>query len=338
MRHFIVCLSAWLWISATASGQSAQYPPSDEAGKCFARVLTPAITQTVTEEILDEAASFRIEVEPAVYETSTVKVQVREEALRFRTIPAVFKTVEERVMIAPERTETIVVPAQFETYTETVVIEPERVTWKAGEGLYGRSAVLGRNAVAPGNEVHTGELLCRVIIPAKTRTITRSRMIAPPRTEERVIPPQYKTVSRQVIAEPAQVIEEIIPASFEERTVRTMVQPVRERRIEIPAVYRTVERQVVTGGNDLTWAEVLCETNTTRFKVAEIQGALTDAGYPTEIDGAFGQRTVRAMEAFQRDNGLSAGYLTVETVRALAIDPYARPPESVYAALRSGAV
>jgi len=106
-----------------------------------------------------------------------------------------------------------------------------------------------------------------------------------------------------------------------------------QRRVVVPAVYETVTREVVVGGGELSWAEVLCETNTTRFKVAEIQGALTDAGYPTLVDGAFGPRTLRAMEAFQRANGLAVGYMTVETANALGIDPYGDPPQSVYAAL-----
>lgn len=333
MRVLFLCLMASFFASAAAA-QAAQYPPSDRAGQCFARVLTPVITETVTEQVLEKPATERIEVKPAVYRNSTVEVLVREAGTRHRVIPAVYETVEERVMVEPERTEITVIPAQFETYTETVVVKPERVVWKKGDGIYGRSGVLGPQAAAArGGEKHTGEVLCRVIEPAVTRTVTRSRMIAPPRTQERTIPARYKTVQRRVVVEPARVVEEVIPAVYEDRTIRVMTEPPQEVRVEVPAVYRTVTREVVRGGGDLEWAEVLCETNTTRYKVAEIQGALSDAGYPTLVDGAFGPRTVSAMEAYQRANGLSVGYLTVETVRSLGIDPYAAASDAAYAAL-----
>lgn len=333
MRVLFVCLLASLFVSA-ASAQAAEYPPSDRAGQCFARVLTPVITETVTEQVLEQPAAERTEITPAVYRNSTIEVLAREAETRHRIIPAVYETVEERVMIEPERTEITVIPAQFESYTETVVVKPERVVWKRGDGIYGRSGVLGAQAAAArGGEKHTGEVLCRVVEPSVTRTVTRSRMVAPPRTQERVVPARYKTVQRRIVVEPARVVEEVIPAVYENRTIRVMAEPPQEVRIEVPAVYRTVTREVVRGGGELEWSEVLCETNTTRYKVAEIQGALADAGYPTLVDGSFGPRTVAAMEAYQRANGLSVGYLTVETVRSLGIDPYATASDAAYAAL-----
>lgn len=333
MRALFFCFLASLFANA-AFAQAAQYPPADRAGQCFARVLTPVVTQTVTEQILETPATQRIEVRPAVYRDSSVRVVVRGPETRHRVIPAVYETVEERVMVEPERTDITVIPAQFETFTETVVVKPERVVWKKGDGIYGRSGVRGVVAAsAQGGEMHTGEVLCRVIEPAVTRTVTRSRMVAPPRTQERVIPARYKTVQRRVVVEPARVIEEVIPAVHEDRTIRVMVEPPEEIRIDVPAVYRTVSRDVVRGGGDLQWAEVLCETNTTRFKVAEVQGALSDAGFPTLVDGAFGPRTVAAMEAYQRANDLAVGYLTVETVRSLGVDPYGDASPAAYARL-----
>ena len=71
----------------------------------------------------------------------------------------------------------------------------------------------------------------------------------------------------------------------------------------------------------LEWREVLCETNASSAKIAEVQAALTAAGYTAPSDGEFGPQTLRAMEAFQRDNGLPVGYLTVSTVEALGVNP-----------------
>lgn len=333
MEKSLIGLFAALVLAGVASGQAGDYPPPAEPGQCFARVLSPEITETVREEVLVSPASVHTEVRPAVYETQTVEVMVREQTVRHRVVPAVFETVREEVLVEPERVEKVVIPAEWETYTETVVVEPQRVAWKPGRGLLGRSAVEGTKTQAPESDVATGGVLCRVIVPAKTRDIVRVRLVSPPRMEERVIPARYETVERQVMVSAPRVVEEIVPAVHETREVRVLVEPAREQRVEVPAVYETIERNIIVGGGEMQWAEVLCQTNADRFKIAEIQGALSDAGFPTLIDGIFGPRTQRAMEAFQRSNGLSVGYMTVETVRALDIDPYGRAPDAVYAAL-----
>ena len=71
----------------------------------------------------------------------------------------------------------------------------------------------------------------------------------------------------------------------------------------------------------MEWREVLCDTNASPAKIREVQAALTEAGYETPADGVFGPSTLRAMEAFQRNNGLPVGYLTVSTVEALGVSP-----------------
>ncbi|MEL7232419.1 MAG: peptidoglycan-binding domain-containing protein, partial [Pseudomonadota bacterium] len=103
--------------------------------------------------------------------------------------------------------------------------------------------------------------------------------------------------------------------------VRVLVEPERFETEIIPAVFETVQRERVVPRTQ--WEEVLCDTNATRTKVAEIQRALTQAGYFTAADGVFGPKTLAAMEAYQRDKALPVGYMTVETVRSLGVNPYA---------------
>ena len=194
-------------------------------------------------------------------------------------------------------------------------------------------------------EVATGELLCRVEVPAEYDTVTRTRIKTPETTETVVIPARYETVTKEVIATPP-TVEEIqipavyetvekrvvvtpattevveIPAVYDTVTVRKMVTAMQEETITIPATYKTVEKRVVTGGGGLEWREVLCDTNTTSAKIMEVQQALTAAGYSTPADGAFGPATLRSMEAYQRANGLPVGYLTVSTVESLGVAPY----------------
>ncbi|MEM1105956.1 MAG: peptidoglycan-binding domain-containing protein [Pseudomonadota bacterium] len=310
-------------MAGAAFGQSADMPPAADPGACFARVLIPETTEVVTEQVVDRPESTEIQVIPATFETVTEQVLIKEETIEYRTIPATYQTITEQVMIEPEKTETLVIPAQFETYTEDVLVRPAYTTWKPGAGLFGRGAA--GTGTAPGSgetQVATGELLCRVEVPAVFDTVTRTRLISPERTETRVIPARFETVTKQVVATPPQVIEEIIPAQFETVEVRRMISAPTEEIVTIPATFKTIEKRVVTGGGGLEWREVLCDTNASPAKIREVQTALTTAGYQTPTDGAFGPATLRSMEAFQRANGLPVGYLTVSTVQALGVTPY----------------
>ncbi len=369
LKYALTLSAVSIALTAGAFAQSADMPPEADPGDCFARVLIPEITEIQTEEVVDTPERVEIKVIPATYETVTEEVTVKEATteMRFipatyktvteeilvkeatkeiRTIPAVFETVTEQVIVEPERTEKIVVPAEYETYTEQVMVRPAYTTWKPGAGLYGRGAAgTGTvEAAIPGSQVATGELICRVEVPAEYETVEMTRLVKPETIETKIIPAKYETVTKRVVVEAARTevieipavyetvtrqvidqpesVEEIpVPAQYGTVTKQRMVTPATEEEIVIPATYKTVEKRVVTGGGGLQWREVLCETNTTPAKIAEIQAALTEAGYTAPADGAFGPQTLRAMEAFQRDQGLPVGYLTISTVQALGVSP-----------------
>ncbi len=311
------------FLLGSASAQTADVPPNAEPGRCYARVLLPEETEVVTETVLVKPEATEIRLVPAEFETYTEEVLVKEETIEFVTIPATYETVTEEVMVRPEYTETVVIPAEFETYTEEVLVRPAYVTWKPGSGLFGRAEAPARAGLGTSDSsVATGELLCRVEVPAQYDTVTRTRLVSPERTEVRVIPAEFETVRRQVVVSPARIEEKVVPAVYRTVEKRRQVAPAREEVVTIPAQYETVERREVVGGGGLEWREVLCDTNASAARIREVQAALTDAGYPTLIDGQFGPGTLRAMESFQRDNGLAVGYLTIDTVRALGIDPY----------------
>lgn len=323
MSKLLFSSAAALAFAGAAFGQTADMPPSADPGECFARVLIPETTEVVTEQVVDTPESQEIQVIPASFETVTEQVLVKEQTVEYRTIPAVYETVTEQVLIEPETTETIVIPAQFETFTEQVLIRPAYSTWKPGAGLFGRGAAGTGTAPGSGSDaVATGELLCRVEVPAQYDTVTRTRLVTPERTDTRVIPARYETVTKEVVVTPPQVVEDVIPAVYDNVTVRRMVAAAQEEVIVVPATFKTIEKRVVTGGGGLEWREVLCDTNASADKIREVQAALTAAGYDTPTDGAFGPATLQSMEAFQRANGLPVGYLTVSTVQALGVNPY----------------
>lgn len=323
MKKILLATAACSTLAGVGFAQgAADYPPDADAGACFARVLIPETTEVVTEQVVDKPEVPKTTVIPAQYETVTDQVLVKEETKEYEVIPAVYETVTEQVIETPERTETVVIPAEYETYTEQVMVRPAYTTWKPGAGLYGRSASVTPASADGTGAVATGELLCRVEVPAQYDTVTRTRVITPEHTESKVIPAVYSEHTKQVVAQPAQVVEKVIPAVYDTVTVQKLVSEAREETTVIPASYKTVEKRVVTGGGGLEWREVLCDTNATSTKISEVQQALTAAGYAAPADGTFGPQTLNAMEAYQRSKGLPVGYLTVDTVKSLGLSPY----------------
>jgi hypothetical protein len=322
MKKFLLASATAAAFAGVAFGQAADLPPSATAGECFARVLIPETTEVLTEQVVDREASVEINVIPAQYETVSEQRLLKEGTKVYKTVPAVYETVTETIEVEPAREQKVVIPAKYETYTEQVLVRDAYTTWKPGAGLYGRGAAGTGTAPVGSDAVATGELLCMVEVPAQYDTVTRTRLVSAETTDVTVIPAVMKTVTKQVVVEPPRVVEEIIPAQYETVSVQKLVTAAYEDRIEIPATYKTVEKRVVTGGGGLEWREVLCDTNTTSSKITEVQAALTAAGYTAPADGAFGPATLRAMESFQRANGLPVGYLTVSTVEALGVSPF----------------
>ena len=126
-------------------------PPNAKPGECYAKVLIPAVTETVTENVqIAEEQEVLARIVPAQYKIEKEQVLVREarqywkpgtgpkqrvdqttgEIMCLVEEPAVYKTIERRVLVEPEKPEYKTVPAQFEKLTKTVIVQPERKEWR----------------------------------------------------------------------------------------------------------------------------------------------------------------------------------------------------------------
>ena len=308
---------------------AAGYPPDAKPGQCFSRVLIPEVTETETEQVVDQPAATELRLVAATYDFVEKQVLIKEATTKYHVIPATYKTVTEQVLVQPEMTISKVVPAVYEEYEEQVLVRPAFTTWKPGAGLIGHGGYTRGNdgrLYGPNGEIlqtivqPTGEILCKVEVPPKYKTVKRKRLVTAEHTADTVVSAKYKTVTKQVIATPPRVEEEKIPAQYTTIRVRKEITPARTETITIPATYKTIEKMKVVSGGSLEWREVICDTNSTPELISQVQTALTSKGYSTgRVDGIFGMSTLRAMEKFQRDNHLIVGQLTMETMDALGI-------------------
>ena len=291
-----------------AGSNAADLPPNAKKGECYSRVLIPAQYQTTTERVLDREASDRVEVIPAEYTFEEQRVLTREGSERIEVIPATYRTVNETVEVEPARSELKTVPARYENVTEKILVREAYTTWKKGTGPITRV------------DSSTGEIMCLVEVPAEYNTVVRKELREPARTEEVFIPAKTRTVTRRVIDQPATTRTVPIPAQYDTVRVRKLVRPAQERRIPIEATYKTVTKQAKVTDERLEWREILCETNTTPNVIRRVQAALQREGYrPGGVDGVLGEQTIRALRAYQVDNNLPSGQLTIATVRRLGV-------------------
>ncbi|WP_321489506.1 peptidoglycan-binding domain-containing protein [uncultured Hyphomonas sp.] len=317
MSRILTLSAASLVLAGAAAAQgTGDYPADAAPGACYARVLIPETYEIQTEQVLDKPEHTEARVIPATFETVLERVMVKEQAMTYRVVPPVYEIETEQLVVMPEQTETVVIPAEYETFTEQVLVRPSYITWKPGEGLFGRAPSGEENVT-----LATGEVLCRVEVPAQYDTVTRTRLKSPEQVETRVIPARFRTVERQVLREPARIVEELVPAEYEDVEVQRLVTPEQQETIVVPATYKTIEKRTVTGGGTVEWREVLCDSNATEARIAEVQRALAGKGYDVQPDGVFGPATLNAMEDWQQKNGLPVGYLTIGTVESLGVSP-----------------
>ncbi|MEM7246139.1 MAG: hypothetical protein AAF533_12400 [Acidobacteriota bacterium] len=174
-------------------------PPNPEPNKCYARVWTPPVWDTITEEVVVDEGGERVEIVPAKYQTVTEQVLVKDATYRLETVPA-----------------------RYETQTSQILIEPPRYEWQRGP-CDPRKEVAGA----------TGECFCWVEIPARYKDVKRRVMVESASTRRVEIPAEFKTITREVEVEPAHEIVVAIPPKFETITRKVMVSDGQVRWQEI---------------------------------------------------------------------------------------------------------
>ncbi|MFK7816621.1 MAG: peptidoglycan-binding protein [Gammaproteobacteria bacterium] len=276
---------------AMSSTSGDLYPPNARPGECYARMLIPGESRTITEKVIKKEASERVEI-----------------------VPATYKTVTKRVLVKPETSKLVSVPAKYGTKSEKIQISEATTVWKKGAGTMaagaGTGAAGGSSAAAIvdrfGNQkivgsrvTDTGELMCLVEVPAQYRTVTKTVLLSPASTKTVTAPAVYKTVE-----------------------VTELVTAAQEKRIAIPEEYGTVTRTEQVRGEQLTWVPVLCQVNMTTGNVTTLQSALKKNGcYTCNVDGVMGPCTFRGAQCYAKKKGLPYGtnFVTVETIRALGL-------------------
>jgi hypothetical protein len=220
---------------------------------------------------------------PAKYKTIEKRILKSPVTIKKVQIPAEYQTVRVKKLAKPAAEKRVAVPAEYQTVEKRMKVSDAKISWT--------------QAGASGEGKATGKTLCLAEIPAK-----------------------YQTITKQVLKEKASIKKVEVPATIKTMRMSKLVAKASEKRIPIPAKHQIVPKRTKVSSAKLEWRPVLCETNTTKELVTEIQRALQKAGYnPGTIDGVIGSGTLRAIDAYQRKNNLAHGGLTLQTIEKLGI-------------------
>lgn len=324
-------------------------PAKTEAGQCFNEFYSPARFEDKEEKLLKTAAAEEIQTTKPEFEWVEEKVLVKEASFKMVEVPAEYDIVEEKVLASPAYTTwktgrglnekvdnatgeimcLVEVPAKYTTLEKRVLKKPASIKKVEIPAEY--KTVKVQKLVKPSTEK-------RSPIEAEYQTVTRRMKVSDAKVSWNPagaagdgkatgrtyclasVPAKHKTITKRVIENPATVKKVKVPATYKNIRMRKLVSQASEKRIPIPAKHKIVPKHTKISDARQEWQAVLCETNTTRDLVLQIQNGLKKAGFdPGAIDGVLGRDTITAADAFQRKHNLPTGGMTIQTLEKLGI-------------------
>ena len=336
---------------AGGAGTPDDVPPNAIPGHCYQHVMTPPVTETYQERVVDIPEHTATRTTPAVYGEVDKQVVVSEGRVERILIPPTYRTVTETEVIRPETTRTEVIPAEYDWVTERVLVREAHTEWRRGYGPVSDPDM----PRWPSDR----DIVCLIKVPAEYRQETRQVLRSPERVIHTTVAAEVRTRTREVIDQPAHEERREIPPVYSVVRERVVVQPERVETYTVPPVYRIVVRtRVVTPGH-AEWREFECRKVVHPHhshdrdssdgergaldpsmgprildhpralaqdghgvaadgSIARLQSALAERGYYSgPIDGLFTIPTGNALTRFQRDKDLPLGGFNFATAQAL---------------------
>lgn len=281
-----------------------------QPGQCwvYAQIHPRSVQDNLEVKVRD--SEVRLEVTPAEFRRGLKKVVTKQGTKTYRVKPATYKEVVEEVEVKPETTRLVVEPAVYEEVEEEVVLEEARTELEpcrtSGAAAYARaSSAFG---------------FCAKEIPAKTKTVRVTKLVKPETTRTEVIPAEYKTVTRWVVDEPAEVIPVAMQDEIDALEIAELVKPAETVQQEVPAEMLSMNVKRYEGKPKIVARQAVCDRNLTSDMVLKMQQRLANQGYaPGVQDGLLGPATLDALTLYQRENGLASGAITIETLEHLEL-------------------
>ncbi len=243
-------------------------PPNARPGECYARVFVPPVYKTVTETVLKNAESYKLDI-----------------------IPATYKMVDQRVLVSDASQKLVTVPAKYETVTEDVLVQDRELIWRTA--LSPKSAraskLLLETAQKYGVDLESarpGDCFHEHYLPPEYETVYTDELVAEESFRIEVIPAKYETVTEQVLVKEASSKLVNIPATYKYIEEKMLVKeahttwkkghgPIEKINnstgeimclMQVPAEYKTVRKKVVDTPARTVVQEIPAEYKTVKVR------------------------------------------------------------------------
>ena len=307
-NYFRLILASACLLSATISW--GQDMPPMEAGKCFAKCITPDQYSTEEKRILVKPAYKTLSVTPAEYRTEEEKIMIKPASKRYTYVPAEFRTVQKTMQVEDPYNEIRTTPVSFASASERILVQPKAVRWEYQRNVENCKSPNGDCVVAcaveypeeyrnvPTQVVDRAAAFTKTQKGGRSITVDIQELAAPARMDEIDVPAEYTTITKRILVKDEAVTENDVPAEYAVETIRVMTSQ----------------------GGQSSWEEILCDVKVTGNTTQQVQRALANKGYdPGPADGVMGAKTRNALAQYQRDNNLKVGGMTIETLKALGV-------------------
>jgi hypothetical protein len=232
-------------------------PKGAHAGECFAHANRPAVWRTFHIPVPQPPLERWRDI-PAVYKTVTHQVEISPARVDHTTVPAVMGTrVHWTQHAGADRL--VQAPAVYRWEARRVQVSPARLEWRRSAAAEGYVAGEATQSQAGAVQVRaTGEVMCRVLVPARF-DVRRVRVLVTPArtcivkgasTRERVVEP-YE-------ASPAREIDHPVAAVYKTVKERVLVSAARRERIETPRLPHYIDKRVLVTPAQTGWTRMHC--------------------------------------------------------------------------------
>jgi hypothetical protein len=313
--------------AAIAASASAQPLPTGGRPGCYVKMAYPPVYRTVTERVAGAPLVSYRDVAPVV-QHYTKQVLVTPARIEHETVAPVYRDVSRWVEV-PGPTRTVTSPPVYRTVTERRLIAPAHLVWRPGGVAHGfaQSGGYGDDNVYAVRAHPTGEVLCRVLIPARYGWIHRKVLVSPPRQTTVQGPPCRVQVHDRVLVQPGRVVDHTVPAVYRTVDATRIVRPATRQRIVGPGPVQTVSRRFMASPAHDGWSPIVCVPKPVRRHPASTAayggqgyGAAPNAPAQSYGGGSYGAAaTPTPSQAFRPD----------EILAPTPLYPQASPPTLV---------
>jgi len=159
----------------------------------------------------------------ATIEKKQEKVLITEATETLEVVPASFTASKKEIMVKPEFSKYLLTPGAYKTEQAKILIEPAKSVWKKGKGL-----------VEKVDNV-TGEIMCRVEIPAVYKEYTKKVVQNHPVATLIPVPQTMKSFDVSLLDKDAQEVRKPVAATYESiETFKTIGEPTYSWTAEAP--------------------------------------------------------------------------------------------------------